>query len=226
MNDCLIYFPLLWRASKSSQKQVSVIFVLLLLVSLDWLMFVFFGTVIQRISTTVWYVWLLVPFLAQPLAMISGPLFILLESPFVGRLYGALQTFSLISVMSSSVGLFIFLRGESWIFDAGALAVTFANKLAIFILTMIHVRNIELVRDLRSTYASLRGRAPSRLGGRGSTAPSFDRAADDCFRRATSGDARSAARDTALPSALSDESVLDGRMPRPCSKEVFNPSPF
>merc|ERR1712014_424929 len=101
----------------------------------------------SKMSTIAFSMWVLIPPFAQPVSMLLGPVFIAIESPWLGRVYAMFVLSSAAAPVVVTLWLIIHL-GESWVFDLFEMLFMLALKVALFYVAQFHVANLEASRDL------------------------------------------------------------------------------
>lgn len=107
--------------------------------------FILQGIMFYPVSRAVCGVWLFVPPLVQPAAIVLGPLFVFLESPRAGRTYASLTVFSMVSVTAAT--LLKLFHDLSLLFDLFLMVIICVLKVLVCVLTEIHLGHLEALRD-------------------------------------------------------------------------------
>lgn len=138
-----------WSKGWGTTSPATVLLVVVVLIFTDLLAFVLIGVTFFQISYTVLVVWIVVPPIAQPLAIILGPVFMLSESPRLGRVYASLTLFGIVSGIIATAGIIADLTTiDSWIFDFLEFLIVCVVKVALFVFTNIHISNLEAAADM------------------------------------------------------------------------------
>merc|ERR1712012_204645 len=87
------------------------------------------------------------PPLVQPVTVLLGPIFLLCDRAWLGRLYVTFSICSLPSCTLSTIVLLQALPKDSHIFEIFSLLIICCLKLALVGLTNVHIRNVEAVTD-------------------------------------------------------------------------------
>jgi hypothetical protein len=135
----------------------AVLLVLLGLIFLDSLCFVFACILLHevptkgdlhKLSSFPLAIMFLFPPFAQPLCMMLGPLFIITEAPWCGRIYANLALFGTISPLTAAGWLVIVLQVDSRVFDVLEMFMIVLLKVAIYFVATMHIANLESCHDL------------------------------------------------------------------------------
>merc|ERR1719188_768668 len=92
-------------------------------------------------------VWFTLPPLTQPLAIALGPLFMLLESPRMGRFYAMLSMFGIFNAIVAMLAILLAYGVDSWLFEIGICFITCVVKTGLLVLASLHASNLEIARD-------------------------------------------------------------------------------
>jgi len=140
---------LLAREREGSTTPTTVLLVTMVLLALDFLSFIVAGTMFfEQPSCSAFLLWILVPPLAQLVAFVLGPVFMLSELPRLGRLFALFNACGIVSLLIATCTLMAQLGGESIIFNLLGLLTVFSIKAALFIAANIHTGNLEAALDL------------------------------------------------------------------------------
>eukprot|EP00931_Biecheleriopsis_adriatica_P034498 TRINITY_DN19909_c0_g1_i1.p1 TRINITY_DN19909_c0_g1~~TRINITY_DN19909_c0_g1_i1.p1 ORF type:complete len:1589 (+),score=265.49 TRINITY_DN19909_c0_g1_i1:35-4768(+) len=140
-------FLLSWRNKAEDRPAVALLTVLLLL-AFDLMAFVLVFWILFKTSLMACTVWIFLPPLAQPLAIIVGPIFLFTEDPSLGRLFASLELLGTINAILALLVLILLLLVDSLLFDFGALSIVAVAKGILFAAASAHVANLEAARDL------------------------------------------------------------------------------
>lgn len=127
---------------------------LMVLLVLDLFIFMFDFWMLAKSYFPAPLLLLILPPLAQPLAVILGPWFVLTEDATLGRLYASLTLFSFVNTLIVTVFLMVWSGLETWLFDAFVGICSLLIKVGLYWFSSAHVRNLEVAHDLSFSSAN------------------------------------------------------------------------
>jgi len=125
----------------------TVLLLVVILVCIDAMANVLLAYSLYQLNHNIFALWLLVPPFAQPLAMVMGPCFVLLEIPRLGKIYSMVVLLSMVNAFVSGICRLKFLGEESWVYDGLEFCFVCCLKVMLFCVTNIHIRNLEAAHD-------------------------------------------------------------------------------
>lgn len=138
-----------WWGDQGILRPTPVMLLCVLLLFMDGLSCALVGVVMSRYSPWAFLSWILVPPFAQPLAVVIGPIFMLTESPRLGRLYASLSLLGMFSVLFTFLVVIIcFSLLSSIVFDIVLLAMILLMKAALFVAVSAHTVNLDMAADM------------------------------------------------------------------------------
>jgi len=139
-------FLLNWRQGFEERPAAALLTVVLLL-AYDLMAFLLFSRILWSTSKVACAVWVFLPPLTQPAAILLGPIFLLSEDPRLGRLFASLEVFGAINAMLAFLVLILLLLVDSLLFDFIALGLSVVSKCLLFAAASAHVVNLEAAKD-------------------------------------------------------------------------------
>lgn len=118
------------------------------LLAFDLMVFSLIFWILFKTSTAAGTVWILLPPLAQPLGLVFGLLFLILEDPDLGRLFADLELFSMWNAVFALLVLLFSLLMDSFLFDIVAMGVALCVKAMLFASAAAHIAQLEAASDL------------------------------------------------------------------------------
>jgi hypothetical protein len=127
----------------------TVLIALLGLLFIDCLCVIFEGMGLHSENTVALTMWFLLPPFAQPVSMLLGPIFIAMESPFLGRVYAAFVLSGAAAPLAVGIGILLGLTHvDSWVFDLLGILLGLTVKVSLFFIVQFHIANLEASCDL------------------------------------------------------------------------------
>lgn len=114
----------------------------------DLLAFYLLSVMLIDMSFLAFTVWLLCPPLVQPLSLLLGPAFLLIEVPRVGRLWALFCKVGMVGPLGCAGVLFLRLQHTAWYFEFLELLGVCAVKFLLSACASAHVNNVETTADL------------------------------------------------------------------------------
>ncbi|CAE7671298.1 pim2 [Symbiodinium pilosum] len=136
--------------SSSDQTAARTLVSLICFLAFDLLAFCLICGILFKTSMVAGMVWVFLPPLAQPLALVVGILFLLMEEPELGRLFAGLEVLGMWNAAVSLVVLIWLLFLDSLVFDILAMGIVSFVKGTLFAAAAAHVSQLEADRDLSS----------------------------------------------------------------------------
>jgi len=139
---------LLARENEGGTTPTTVLLVTVLLFALDFLSVLVAGTMFFKLSFSVSLLWMLVPPLTQPVAIVIGPVFMISELPRLGRLFASFNACGIVSILVATCVLMAQQQDDSVVFNLLGLLTVCSIKAALFVSANMHVGNLEASVDL------------------------------------------------------------------------------
>eukprot|EP00928_Gymnodinium_smaydae_P027433 TRINITY_DN21225_c0_g1_i1.p1 TRINITY_DN21225_c0_g1~~TRINITY_DN21225_c0_g1_i1.p1 ORF type:complete len:1605 (+),score=289.64 TRINITY_DN21225_c0_g1_i1:188-5002(+) len=147
-----------WRAiawrDHANRAPLAVVLLLVSLLFADLMAFILAGAMLYAVTPWALAAYMLLPPASQLVALASGPLFVLMENPRLGRFYASVQLLSLLGPASMAFILAFVLQVDSWTFDLLGMVTICVIKLSVYVIVHFHVANLEAAHDLRFAHAS------------------------------------------------------------------------
>lgn len=128
----------------------------------DLLAFYLLGVMLLEMSLSGFTVYLLCPPLVQPLILLLGPIFLLIEVPRLGRLWAMCCRVGIIGPLGCGGVLFWYLQQDLLSFEFLELMVICAVKFILSVCARAYVNNVEIVTDLEFLSPTFLSRYPDK----------------------------------------------------------------
>ncbi|CAE8703773.1 unnamed protein product, partial [Polarella glacialis] len=137
-----------WRDLGSWGPPEAALMTLVILLAFDLMAFIMMIDHLWKINDLAMFVFIFLPPLVQPAAIVLGVVFLLTEVPAVGCIFGAMELFGTVNALFTLVVLAPEENPDALIFDFMALALIALVKAVLFSAANAHVMHLQAARDV------------------------------------------------------------------------------